>query len=184
MTFMISEISFLSFVCFSNISLGVRNFKHFLGRLVLDVAAGDKSGGLHPLLGRGVPGKDIHDGGERKEERQHGRGAGTTQEVCEPAGRTGTPESVALQRAREYGGKDTGGNSDRPEPGADQGSKAPFFLVVVAAGGTEPCVFLKRRLVLGGKPSVYGGGDAVAELSAIQWRAFIVRAPLPRVYCS
>ena len=34
------------------------------GRLVLDVAAGDKSGGLHPLRGRGVPGKDVHDGGE------------------------------------------------------------------------------------------------------------------------
>jgi hypothetical protein len=65
------------------------------------------------------------------------------QEVCERAGGTGRPGNVTVQCAREYGGKDTVGNPDRLEAGTDQRGKAPFFLIVVPAGGTEPCMFLK-----------------------------------------
>jgi hypothetical protein len=51
--------------------------------------------------------------------------------------------NVTLQRAREYGGENAVGNPGRMEAGTDQSCKASFFLIVVAAGGTEPCVFLK-----------------------------------------
>jgi hypothetical protein len=90
-----------------------------------------------------MPGEYVDDGGEGKDKCNHGCGPGTTQEVSERAGGAGPPVNVTLQRAREYGGENAVGNPGRMEAGTDQSCKASFFLIVVAAGGTEPCVFLK-----------------------------------------
>jgi uncharacterized protein YhfF len=88
-----------------------------------------------------MTGEHDHDYSERQETCKDGDDARMTEELYNREARNGRKTALTLQCAREDRGKNPLGNPGRLKPCANQRGKAPFFLIVVPAGGTEPRVF-------------------------------------------